>query len=208
MAFLVLPGGAAQAAMISVDFDVGGGPTQAGYESFPIGVFGGAFDLSNTYADAFGAGKDLTVRIANASSLARTRNRNPVTGTFASMSDLLHDWVGGGGGFELDLTAPAGTYTLTTYWHDADVGLTDDGSEGPVNWDIEGVPQTSFHITTGDSPTVEVRTIVSSITSDGSAVDLYFDSGAAKLNGFDIIPEPATLGLLALGGPAILRRRK
>lgn len=210
VALVSLLSAAAQADMVSVDFDVSGGPTQAGYESFPIAQFTGSFDASETYADAFGAGQDLTVRAANATGTARTRNRNPVTGVFGWMSNLLHDWVGGGGGFELDLTMPAGSYSLTTYWHDADAGLPDDGSEGPVAWAVEGVPQTPFHITIGDSPTVEIRTIVSPITSDGSAVDLYFDGGAAKLNGFNIVvvPEPATLGLLGLGGLAISRRRR
>ena len=210
MALVVMAGAAAEADMVGVDFDVGGGPTQPGYESFPIGVFTGSFQASNVYANAFGAGQDLTVRIANATGTARTRNRNAVTGAFASISDLLHDWVGGGGGFELDLTMPAGSYSLISYWHDADAGLPDDGAEGPVAWDIEGASQTPFHITTGDNPAVEIRTIVVPITSDGSTVDLYFNSGAAKLNGFSIatIPEPATMGLLILGGLALLKRWK
>ena len=193
----------ASAALVSVDFDVDGGPTQAGYESFPMSVHTGAFDATNTYGD-------LTVRIANASSSARTRNRNAVTGTFASLSDLLHEWVGGGGGFDLYLTMPAGSYHLTTYWHDADSGLPDDGSEGPVDWDIDGVSQTAFYITTGDAPTVEIRTITSALTSDGvTPVNLYYDGGAAKLNGFDLtaIPEPAGLGLLGLALLGLRRRR-
>ena len=84
---LCLSSGLSQAdVIVSVDFDVGGGPTQAGYESFAIGVHTGPFSSTKTVDDAFALGEDLTVRIHNLTGAARTRNRNPVTGVFASIS--------------------------------------------------------------------------------------------------------------------------
>jgi len=71
------------------------------------------------------------------------------------------------------------------------------GSTGVFNW-------------TGGNRTTRLTTLASSMTVNGSAAtaanfNIAYDSGVTTMT---LVPEPATMSLLALGGLAILRRRR
>ena len=135
-------------AQLKVDFDGTdsgnhSGPTQEGFESIrsPTGDNAWA-DVSVTYPDAFGPGRDATVRI-NANRWKRRPNITSGDETAVALTDLLRDFAAARGTdtATLYLTLPAGLYAITVYHHesnrnhveDATMTLTDaDGPRDPV----------------------------------------------------------------------------
>jgi len=137
-------------AQLRVDFDGTdsgnhAGPTQEGFESIHSGTGSDSnawADVTVTYPDAFGPGKDATVRI-NAN---RWKTRPNITGgdeTAVALADLLRDFAAprGTDTATLYLTLPTGRYSITVYHHeatrshveDATMTLTDaDGARDPV----------------------------------------------------------------------------
>ncbi|MBE0537714.1 MAG: PEP-CTERM sorting domain-containing protein [Phycisphaerae bacterium] len=137
--------------------------------------------------------------------------------------DLLRDWTGTdgrvyGGPLTLTITGlAAGEYGWLSYHHDTsdqtgifDVLVVDASGERTF---------TGIDISDGNSGVktlAEATKFSTSLLSDGSAIKLTFTSVVGEpnaekffvMNGFQIVPEPAMLVLLGLGGLGLLRRRR
>ena len=142
-----------------------------------------------------------------------TRDRGAITGTHASLSNLLRDFgFNGNGAPPLDVSLKhinAGTYTFTGYFHDSDV---DHGTQ-TISYSVDGggsfaVGASNVTISTTSSPAAfgsasfnftanGTDDVVFRFANDGGGVDI--------LNGFDITgpgpvtaPEPSTLMLAVM----------
>ncbi|MCD6392780.1 MAG: immunoglobulin domain-containing protein [Planctomycetes bacterium] len=185
-------------AQLKVDFDGtdsgnNAGPTQEGFESIRSGSgtdSNASVDVSVTYPDAFGPGKDATVRI-NANRWKLRANITSGDETAVALADLLRDFAAPKGldTATLYLTLPAGLYSITVYHHesnrshveDATLTLTDiDGPRDPVLL-ISGY---------GDDPATAPLAYEATIRSDGTntITFVYFNdgpnAGAFPINGF------------------------
>lgn len=126
------------------------------------------------------------------------------------------------GGFELTITGlAAGTYTMFSYHNEnTDVGDGFGGGGGNIIAEINSIQVGSVAngnlSSNGVTPTLEsaVQVMEFEIVSNGvdPIVIDYSLSGASNtflhFNGFTIIPEPASLALLGLGGLMVLKRRR
>jgi Concanavalin A-like lectin/glucanases superfamily len=150
--------------------------------------------VSVTVADAFGAGLDGTVSLtAN-----RWKYRSAITGTYASDSDLLHDFGGPVGdpavpptNATLSLTLPVGIYEITLYHHEASRSAPE--SSWLTVTDADGVrPQETVTCSYGTEPAA-IDTYTAFIRSNGSdAITFYYDNteddstSAFPINGLEI----------------------
>ncbi len=177
-------------------------------------------DITETYADT---GYNVDVRV----NTNRHKVRNPISsgdGTAVAMSDLLLDWTGiadpdtGRGPMDfgtLGLTFDTpGVYSITLYHHEtnrsaaaeADMVLTDANGARASQHLLSG-----FGNNPATAPTIETYTVLSDGVNEITLVyaqDPTNNTYAFPLNGLEIVPEPATMTMLALGGLAALRRRR
>lgn len=185
-------------AQLKVDFDgtdsgSNSGPTQEGFESIRSGTGSNSndwADVSVTYPDAFGPGKDATVRI-NANRWKTRPNITSGDETAVALADLLRDFAAprGTDTATLYLTLPVGLYSITVYHHestrnhveDATMTLTDaDGPRDPVLL-ISGYD---------DNPATAPLAYEATIRSDGiNAITFVYvndgpNGGAFPINGF------------------------
>jgi len=78
---------------LMVDLDAAGGPNQTGYLSWnPSHTDGGALNQSTTFAASFATDGNVDVTMTTLNNTYE-RNYSAVTGTFASLSNLLRDIV-------------------------------------------------------------------------------------------------------------------
>jgi len=225
---LVMSVSAAQAAKFSVDFGRPSTPVQAGWESFTAN-HEKALELYEPESyTAFGTTVTLSASWHPYLPDWRAMQMIDRGGNDGSDTpDLLRDWIGTDGRqygdpFTLTISGlPAGEYPWLSYHHDTedqtgvfDVVVTDAlGSRTFTGIDISHGAKGANIVNLAD-----VTKFGTNLTSDGSDITLTFsvvfgpDAPTAEkffvMNGFEIVPEPATIGLLGLGMLALRRRRR
>ena len=194
-----------QAQLMQVDFGHTGGSSQANWTPALTGA-DNEFDTLSVMEN--GVTMEITAN--------RWKNRDLLTGAFAGLSDMLCNF----GGAQVDETATvsltmavAGTYDVVLYHHEsrrsaslgANLTLTD----------ANGTRSSEFvAMSFGTAPTAISKT-VKTVVSDGTNPIIFsYDNSdgdgtdAFAINGIEVIPEPATLGLIAISGFGIVLLRR
>ena len=162
-------------AQLKVDFDgtdsgSNAGPTQEGFESIRSGTGDASNDLADvsvTYPDAFGPGRDATVRI-NANRWKRRSNITSGDETAVALTELLRDFAAARGTdtATLALTLPKGLYFITVYHHESNRSYFEDASMTLT--DADGTGETVM-LTSGfdDNPATAPTLYQATLRSDG-----------------------------------------
>ena len=176
-------------AQLKVDFDgtdsgSNSGPTQEGFESIRSGTGDASNDLADvsvTYPDAFGPGRDATVRI-NANRWKRRSNITSGDETAVALADLLRDFAAARGTdtATLALTLPKGLYFITVYHHESNRSYFEDASMTLT--DADGTRETVM-LTSGfdDNPATAPTLYQATLRSDGinDITFVYVNDGAS-----------------------------
>ena len=226
-AMCLLTGASTAQAVLNIDFGRTDGPVQEGFEGF----FGEHENALQLYTPQSYSAFDSTVTLSLswnphvpkwASMQMIDRGGNDGTDT----PDLLRDWTGTDGrqyGDPLTLTIsglPAGEYEWLSYHHDPEdqTGIFD-----VIVADALGERTfTGVDISDGRASGIvniaDVTKFTTGLTSDGSDITLTFsvvfgpDAPTADkffvMNGFELVPEPTTIALLALGSLVLRKRRR
>ena len=216
-------------AVLRVDFGQPGKPVQTGWESFTAN-HENALELYEPESyTAFGATVTLSASWHPYLPDWRAMQMIDRGGNDGSDTpDLLRDWIGTDGRqygdpFTLTISGlPAGEYPWLSYHHDTedqtgifDVVIVDAlGSRTFTGIDISHGAKGANIVNLAD-----VTKFSTNLTSDGSDITLtfsvVFDPDTAPtaekffvMNAFELVPEPATIGLLGLGILALRRRRR
>ncbi len=196
-----------QAQLMQVDFGLTGGTTQTNWTP-ALAAAGTDNDFGTLSVTENGVTMEITAN--------RWKNRNALTGTFAGLSDMLRNY----GGAEVAQTATvsltmaiAGTYDVVLYHHESSRSASQ-GANLTLT-DANGTQSAEFvSMSFGTAPTSISKT-VKTVVSDGiNPVIFSYDNSdgdgthAFAINGIEVIPEPATLGLIAFSGFGIVLLRR
>ena len=212
------------AALVSIDF--GPGAVEPGFDSFPAGgtnskTFGGVTVSLSTFGDGLAGNSDRSETIDQ-----RDRGAPADNGSF-TQGDLLRDFVfadhtdrGGGEGLDVTISGLASNAAYGFVLWSNEGATTGVVPQFTGDWTANGTPIAALtgHNPGGPAPTSDLNDFRKEFnaTSDGAGVIVPrgVDSGihrsAHPLNGLQIIPEPTSMVLLALGFAAMIgatRRR-
>ena len=193
-----------QAQLMQVDFGLAGGSTQADWTPAFGAIANGLETLSVTE-------NGVTMEIT----ADRWKNRDPLTGDFAGLSDMLDNFGGAqvGETVTVSLTMAAGTYDVVLYHHES--GRTASQGADLTLTDADGVRSSEFVAMSFGTAPSSINKTVKTVVSDGTNPIIFsYDNSdgdgtdAFAINGIEVIPEPATLGLVAISGFGIILLRR
>ena len=203
----------AYAAILSIDFGLTGAPTEAGFEPFEVG--GTSSNPQRSYGDA-------TVTVLGGAVDGRNRGGPDDDGAF-TYGDLLRDLVtqfdhGNTAGAPQDSIrisglAPNTAYTLQVW------SLDNQYNDGAAAQWYDSTGAVDVLIGTVDNQTgaspdhnddFSATGLVQSDAQGNVVLGSVFASGSGHVNGFQlsVVPEPASLALLGIGGLALLGSRR
>jgi len=223
IASIALAPTSADAAPLKVDLGRSADPSQqSGWSEWNTDLAGVA-NISTTFAYADATDTTVDVTMTSAGNTYTRNYNNTITGAQAGNQNLLEDLVF----FNSSLSGTnfiqvqfddlkAGSYTYTGYHHfvqaNTDFATTDILLNGvDTGDDVLMANHSSPYLI----DTLRTSVVNFAVASDNDPVTIRYANPTGTtttfgLNGFELtqIPEPATMSLLALGGLAILRRRK
>ena len=193
--------------LLRVDVGSNGSPLEGGFERWDLGTGGANNVVSQMTFRQLGGFTATLDEVTGSGGGISVRDRGATTGTLPS---LKRDGLFGSAGVRLtfdDLTW--GVYELTTYHHDLltvrpglDIFIGDAATPvATINQVNDGAPPAS-------------ATFRFETDASGQAYFRFTNqSGVTFFSGFELspvqyLPEPSTLTLLALGGVALMRRRR
>jgi len=217
----------AQAAL-NIDFGQPDKPVQAGFEAFQANHEKALELYTPQNYSAFGAMVTLSLSWNPYLPDWRAMQMIDRGGNDGSDTpDLLRDWTGTDGrsyGDPMTLTIsglPAGDYIWLSYHHDTEdqTGIFDVVvSDALGERTFTGIDISHGAKGAGIVNLADVTKFTTDLTSDGSDIALVFsvvfgtEAPTAEkffvMNGFELVPEPATIALLGLGSLALIRRRR
>jgi len=186
---------------VHVDFDgveIGGGTTQAGYESFraPGSDTNAALNVTITYTAVLATGEDMTVNMI----AQRWKNRSDITGgdtTAVMLHNLLKDFAGPVDKMsaKMSLSLPWGEYEISVYHHESRRSAPE--FAGLIITDADGErEEVGLNSGYGSSSASPPCVYTTTIRSDGvNAITFDYDNtdgttpGAFPINGFDLTGE-------------------
>jgi hypothetical protein len=216
---LVIVGSRASAApFLHVDFNSGSSPTESGPPTFS------AFSISGTPASAsvsystplsMTSGTTTISLASSAGNLDKRDRGTPSDSGSFTFGELYRDFATTFDNdrsmlIEISGLKPSTPYNVTFYAYDSIVSSlsntltnttsgTQPSSSGTITQSSSSISSNSQYALTMD------------VISDSSGVATFTETPSAgtspRLNGLQIAPEPSCLGLLALAGLALLRRR-
>ncbi|MEM7807779.1 MAG: PEP-CTERM sorting domain-containing protein [Planctomycetota bacterium] len=188
--------------------------------SIQISVTG--FDFSydgEDITDADAAGSDELASVDFFSDGVLVGSLTPSDGIAADLlvEDVLGIPVGGGVvtsaatlGFGLDLTFGPNDFLfldledVQVFYSGSQIGVT--GVTGDVDVALQNLPF-GLEIDEGEPVSFSFSGLITDLTDNGQFVTSFDASGTAEVRG-EIIPEPASIAMLGLGGLTLLRRRR
>lgn len=213
---LFMIGATASAGILDVDFNRDASPTQSGFESFVT-------DGSGVPNSQVILGHTITIAPLGGASLQARDRHDPGTGKnfeLSSVGDLYRDFIqaaGGTGDPGLNLSisnlTPATDYDLT-FWTKEVFNPGDDlitVRDGHTNAFLTDQFNTESPIVPTDLSAMRFDITTATNAAGVLSIDMTHtreDLVGLSLNAFQLVPEPATLSLLGIGGLLIGRRRR
>ena len=187
------------------------GELQTGWESMSDGGTNNETRMQTFVGDYFGLGSEsITVSLSSVDKRDRgdipAADPHPLAAVlvdaFKENTDVVTLTLGG---------LKAGTYTITTWHHDANDG--GDATFDVGGGSILGTAPTGIAVTSGSAdnlltPGEATWNFVADGVNDTVFTFSRTSGGEFFLNGFVVVPEPATMAVLAMGALAVIRRRR
>ena len=213
---LFMIGEAASAGILDVDFNRDASPTQAGFEPFVT-------DGSGVPSSQAILGHTITITPLDGATLRARDRHDPGTGKnfeLSSVGDLYRDFIQAFGGsgepglnLSIDNLTPSTDYDLT-FWTKEVFNPGDDlitVRNGHTNAFLDDQLNTESPIVPTDLSAMRFDITTSTNVAGVLSIDVTHtreDLVGLSLNAFQLVPEPAAMSMLCLGGLLVFRRRR